>query len=156
MHVKAIECVIKLSFSQEFFSSCLVHFCLFVYLFRLLTCLLLLLVLPSTWKKTAACSSSSCYYCYNNVCKVSTVQSCWIVKRPDALSRFFNSHPFPWPLHAKTPLSLLGHPLPPLFFWQWKGGGGLFSSHFFFFFFFLLQKENKDETEKRNEDGMGN
>jgi hypothetical protein len=51
MHVKAIECVIKLSFSQESFSSCLVHFCLFIYLFRLLTCLLLPLVLPSTWKK---------------------------------------------------------------------------------------------------------
>jgi hypothetical protein len=27
---------------------------------------------------------------------------------------------------------------------------------FIFFSFLLLQKENKDETEKRNEDGMGN
>jgi len=91
--------------SQKSFSFLLL-FLLFVYLFHLLP-----IGFPSTWIKSAACSSFSCYY-YDYDC---TVRSCWIVKRPDALSRFSSSQPFPFPrpLHAKT-LSLLGRPLPPL------------------------------------------
>ena len=102
-------------FFPRIFFFFLVHFCLFIYLF--ISFAYMPFASPRSSidvEKTAACSSSSCYYYYNNACKVSTVRSCWIVKRPDALSRFFNSHPFPWPLHAETPLSLLGHPLPPL------------------------------------------